>query len=129
MSFTTKDRKIQSNFRKTFPTGSDEPADRKRFADVIADALHREFEGAHATVKAVSRLTGANERAVKNWFDRKNGPSGEHLVVLAQHCDHVLEAFLVMAARTELVKTKKLGDARQKLAEILAIIDELQAGG
>ena len=79
-------------------------------------------------MKTVSRLTGANERAAKNWFDGKNGPSGEHLVILARHCDHVLEAFLIMAARTELVKTKKLGDARQKLTEILAIIDEIQAG-
>lgn len=129
MSFTKKDRKFRSTFGKTFPIGSDEAAPGRRFADVIAGALHREFAGAHAAVKTVSRLTGANERAVKNWFDGKNGPSGEHLVILAQHCDHVLEAFLVMAARSELVKTKRLGDARQKLAEILAIIDELQAGG
>jgi len=128
MSFAKKDRKIQSTIGKTFPPGPDEPSDRKHFAHVIADALHSEFKGAHGAVKAVSRLTGANERAVKNWFDGKNGPSGEHLIVLAQHCDHVLEAFLVMAVRTELVKAKKLGDARQKLADILAIIDDIQAG-
>jgi hypothetical protein len=129
MSFTKKDRKIRSTFGKTFPNGPDEATGGRRFADVIAGALHREFEGAHAAVKTISRLTGANERAVKNWFDGKNGPSGEHLVILARHCDHVLEAFLVMAARSELVKAKRLGDARQKLTEILAIIDEIQAGG
>lgn len=129
MSFTKKDRKFRSTFGKTFPAEAAEPFDRERFVDAIAVALHREYAGAHAAVKIVSRLTGANERAVKNWFDGKNGPSGEHLVILAQHCDHVLEAFLVMAARSELMKTKRLGDARQKLAEILAIIDELQVGG
>jgi hypothetical protein len=31
-------------------------------------------------VKTVVGLTGANERAVKNWFQAKNGPSGEFLM-------------------------------------------------
>lgn len=79
--------------------------------------------------QTASRLTGVDRRAVKNWLDGKNGPSGEHLVILARHCDRVLEAFLVMATRSELVKAKRLEDARQKLTEILAIIDEIQAGG
>jgi hypothetical protein len=53
----------------TFPSG--------RFPGAIAAALHREYGATHAAVKTVVGLTGANERAVKNWFKAKNGPSGE----------------------------------------------------
>ena len=59
----------------TFPPGG--------FADAIAGALRREYGATHAAVKIVVDLTGANERAVKNWFDasRQSGrraDSSEH---------------------------------------------------
>jgi hypothetical protein len=36
----------------------------------------------HGGMKVVVNLTGANERAVRNWFDAKNGPNGEFLIAL-----------------------------------------------
>jgi hypothetical protein len=96
---------------------------------VIAAALHRSYGGTHAAIKTVGGLIGANERAVKNWFDGKNGPSGEYLMRLAQHSDEVLEAILTMAGHADLITAKKLVDARRKLQEMLSIIDEIEGGG
>ena len=74
MSFTKNDRMNRSVSGRTFPS--------ERFADAIATALHREYGGTHAAIKTVVALTGANERAVKNWFDAKNGPNGDFLIAL-----------------------------------------------
>jgi hypothetical protein len=72
--------------------------------------------------------TGAGERTVKNWFEGKNGPNGENLVGLVRHSDEVLEAFLLMAGREDILAGKLLVDARDKLVDMLEIIDQLQAG-
>jgi hypothetical protein len=124
MSLTKKDRTMQSVPGKDFQDGRKNPGG-GRFAHEIAEALKREYLGRRGAVKLVARLTGANERAVKNWFDGKNGPSGENLVVLAEHSSQVLETFLLMAARGELVATKKLDDVRLKLKEIAVLIEEV----
>ncbi len=80
------------------------------------------------SVKTVMAYTGAGERTVKNWFEGKNGPNGENLVELVRHSDEVLEALLLMAGREDILAGKLLVDARDKLAEMLEIIDQLQTG-
>ena len=70
---------------------------------------------------------GANERAVKNWFDAKNAPSGEFLVALSRHSGEVFETFLLLAGRVEHVKAKKIADATTKLREILVLLDDVQS--
>lgn len=95
------------------------------FAAAIAGALRKDFPS--SGVKTVVRLTSANERAVKNWFEGRNAPSGEFLVLLCRHSDRVLETFLSLSGRPELVSAKKLVDARHKLREMLTIIDELES--
>ena len=124
MSLSRKGRKIRSVSGKVFlncPAG----AANGSFAQVIAEALRRDFGGTHAAVKSVVNLIGANERAVKNWFQAKNGPSGEHLVDLVRTSDEVLEAVLIMSGRYELVVAKKLADSKQVLIEMLKLIGEL----
>jgi hypothetical protein len=118
MSFTKKDRINRTISGNTFP--------QKRFADAIAVALRRKYGGTHAAIKTVVALTGANERAVKNWFDAKNGPSGEFLIALCSHSDEVLETFLLMANRTQHLQAKKVVDATTKLREILLMLDSFQ---
>jgi hypothetical protein len=125
MSFTKKSRKIRSVSGKDFPDRSDAVANTP-FPQVIADALHRDFGETHAAVKIVVRLTRANERAVKNWFTAKNGPTGKRLVDLIRISDEVLEAVLIMSGRHELVVAKKLADSKQLLIEMLELIDELE---
>lgn len=127
MSPTQKDRKLRSDSGRSLlqPTLFDpEPS----FADAIGDALRREFGGTPGAVKSVVRLTRANERAVRNWFEAKNAPSGENLVILMRHSDEVLEAVLRLAARQDLVAARKLSAAREKLEEMLAMIDDIQTG-
>lgn len=118
MSLPKRDRKDRSVSGIVFP--------QKRFVDAIAVALRHEYGGTHAAIKTVVALTGANERSVKNWFDAKNGPSGESLIAFCSHSDEVLEAFLLMANRTHHLQAKKVVDATTKLREILLMLDSLQ---
>src|SRR5688572_26732280 len=118
MSLANSDRINQSIPGKTLHA--------ERFSDAIARALHREFDHTHAAVKTVVALTGANERAVRNWFDAKNGPNGEFLIALCRHSDEVFETFLLMAGRSEHVKAKKVVEAKQKLKEMLTLVNELE---
>ena len=72
-------------------------------------------------------LTGANERAVRKWFDAKNGPNGEFLIALCRHSDRVLDTFLLLAGRMEHVRARQIIGAKQKLLEILKLVNELEA--
>lgn len=131
MSLTQKDRKLRSESGRSLlrlalvdgPPGLVEPS----FAEAVADALRREFGGAPGAVKSVVRLTRANERAVRNWFEAKNAPSGENLIILMRRSDEVLETVLRLADRQDLVAARKLSAARHQLEEMLAMIDDIQS--
>lgn len=127
MSPTQKDRKVRSDSGRSFLQRAPLKAE-PSFSEAVADALRREFGGTPGAVKKVVRLTRANERAVRNWFEAKNAPSGENLVILMRHSDEVLEAILRLADRQDLVAARKLAAAREKLAEMLAMIDDIQTG-
>ena len=96
------------------------------FALAISQALHRQFGDSHAAIKTIVRLTGANERAARNWFDGKNAPNGEFLVALCSTSDEVMETFLGLAHRSDILSAKRLVDAREKLREIVALIDDIE---
>lgn len=74
-------------------------ADQARYRQAIADALRRELGPTHQAIKTVMRWTGASERTAKYWLSGERGPSGEHLIRLAQHSDAVLITTLTMAGR------------------------------
>ena len=130
MSFHKKGRKFRPISGKTFPKSSDRvvASDGYEFAAVIAETLHGENGGTRMSVKTVMAFTGVGERTVKNWFAGKNGPNGKNLVELVRHSDEVLEALLLMAGREDILAGKLLVDARDKLVEMLEIIDQLLAG-
>ncbi len=130
MSFRKKGRKFRTVSGKTFPKLSDKvsASDGYAFAAVIAETLRETFGGTRMSVKTVMAYTGAGERTVKNWFQGKNGPNGENLVELVRHSDEVLEVFLLMAGREDILAGKLLIDAGDKLVEMLEIINQLQAG-
>jgi hypothetical protein len=125
MSPPKKDRKIQPVLEHANSVESDSTRGAE-FTRAIAEALHRDFGETHAAVKTVVALTKANERAVKNWFSAKNGPTGRHLVDLVRSSDEVLEAVLRMSGRSDLIVAKKLGDSKQTLVKMLKLIRELQ---
>ena len=130
MSFHKKGRKFRPISGKTFPKSSDRVAasDGYEFAAVIAETLRGANGGTRMSVKTVMAYTGVGERTVKNWFAGKNGPNGKNLVELVRHSDEVLEALLLMAGREDILAGKLLVDARDKLVEMLEIIDRLLAG-
>ena len=125
MSPPKKDRKIQAIPVNSYPIQVNDIGSAE-FAQTIAEALHKEFGGTHAAVKTVVALTKANERAVKNWFSAKNGPTGRHLVDLVRTSDEVLEAVLRMSGRSDLIVAKKLEDSKRTLLKMLRLIGELQ---
>lgn len=125
MSRSQKDRKLRSNTEKPFLETSAEGFD---FTTAIAQALRREYGQSPAAVKTVVRLTRTNPRAVRNWFAGNNGPNGENLVELVRHSEEVLETVLQLAGRQDLVTARKLAGAREKLKEMLEMIDDLQSG-
>ncbi len=130
MSFRKKGRKYRPGSGKTFPRASGRVAASygSEFRAVIAETLRDTFGGTRMSVKTVMAYTGAGERTVKNWFEGKNGPNGENLVELVRHSDEVLEALLLMAGREDILAGKLLVDGRDKLIEMLEIIDQLQTG-
>ncbi len=130
MSFRKKGRKVRPVSGKTFPrsSGTVEKSDGNDFTAVIAKTLRETFGRGGRSIKTVMAYTGAGERTVKNWFGGKNGPNGENLVELVRHSDEILEALLSMAGREDILAGKLLVDARDKLVEMLEIIDQLQVG-
>jgi hypothetical protein len=124
MSFTENDRKLQSKSGKSFPVGDHQIG--PSFTQTIASALKTEFGGGPSALKAVARITGANERAVRNWFEGKNGPSGENLIILIQHADTALKTVLSLADRRGLVVAASLAGLRRQLVDAVAAIDDLQ---
>src|SRR5258708_3908162 len=114
MSLTKKDRIIRPVSGITIPPGG--------FASAIAAALRREYGATHASVKTVVSLTGANERAVKNWFDAKNAPSAEFLVALARHSGEVFEMVLLMAGRVEHLRAKRVANTTHTPTQIPTLL-------
>ena len=126
MSPTNKGRNIQSKKGKGFPSSTGGRLGAAAFASAIATALRNDFGEGRSAVKTIAGLTLANERAVKNWFNGINGPSGEFLILLCRHSDTVLETFLMLAGHGELVKVKKFGDVKTKLNEMLLLLGDLE---
>lgn len=101
MSFTKKDRNFRADEGNKFPL--DPSVDTEAaFANIIADALRRDFGSTPAHIKHIARLTGANVRTVGNWLSARNGPSGASLVVLMRHSDEVTKAVLELSERFDL---------------------------
>lgn len=121
MSFSEKDRKLQSKTGNSFPS----PQPTEPLAAAIAAALKAEFGNMPSAHKTVAQLTRSNERAVRNWFEGKNSPSGENLVILMRHSDLVLRTMLSLADRQDLVLAIGLASLRRQLVDAVAAIDGL----
>jgi len=126
MSFPKKGKSFPKK-GKSFPKrggdrNSDFNLDDRAFAMKIAQALKSELKDRSSRAKLVAGWTGASERTVKNWIIGRYAPCGRHLVVLAQHSDQVLIAILSMADRQDLLLARRVGDLRQRVLELAAIV-------
>src|ERR1700733_7849261 len=128
MSFPKKGKsfpKTGKSFQKRGGDGSSDCSlDDHAFAMKIASALTSELKDRNSRAKLVAGWTGANERTVKNWILGRFAPCGRHLVVLAQHSDHVLNAILSMADRQDLLLARTVGDLRRKVLELAALMGQ-----
>lgn len=125
MSFQKKDRNVQSEKGKSFQAA--ETRENRPFAESIAEAVRSEWGAMPSARKEVGRITGANERAVRNWFEGKNGPSGENLVALIRHSDEVLRTVLYLSGRHYLSPALSVVALRDSLAAIVDAIDRLSS--
>jgi len=127
MSSDNEDRKTRSISGRSLPNLPGARLGAGRLAEVVSTALRLDYGDTHAATKILVGLTGANKRAVKNWLEARNSPNGDSLVALCRHSDRVLEAFLILAGREKILKTKSLIDARARLREILQLLEALDA--
>src|SRR5580658_1383600 len=125
MSLSKRDRNIQTKNGKSFPTHAERQAG-QTFAMGIAAALTRAYGGRHSAVKVVALAIGANERAVRNWFEAKNGPSGEHLLRLISHSDEMLDSVLAMAGKRQFTAALEVAKAKLALERALAELIRLE---
>ncbi|WP_293678302.1 hypothetical protein [uncultured Phenylobacterium sp.] len=123
MSFTENDRKLQPESGRSFPPSREATP----FNESIASALKADFGSARSVVKHVARLTGANDRTVRNWFEGNNGPSGENLVSLMRHSDAVMDVVLLLSRRGRSARGVALLTLRDKLSDAVAAIDAIEA--
>ena len=124
MSSPKKDRKIQSDSGTNVQGGDGGRLGAARFAEAMSVALRKEFGDSAAAIKTVVRLTGANPRAVKNWFEKRNGPSGQFLIVLCGSSDQVLETVLLLAGRSALVPALRVAEAKEEMRRLLKVLEE-----
>jgi hypothetical protein len=121
MSFTENDRKVRSRTGRTFPEGR---YDGLPYRAVIADVLATEFGSVRSAVKNLARLTDTNERAVRNWFEGKNGPSGKSLILLMQHSDATFSVVLELCRRARSPEPE-FAELRIHLAAAMVAIDAI----
>lgn len=124
MSSAQKDRKVRTGAGSVFPDAGRSPRS-ETFPDRIAQALRRSFGHSPGAVKTVARLTGGNERAVRNWFEGRNAPSAENLVILMRHSDEVLETVMLLASRPAQASVCRLASAKGTLKQMLALVEDL----
>lgn len=94
------------------------------FPQQIAAAMRREWGATPSARKEVGRITCASERAVRNWFEGRNGPSGENLMSLIRSSDAVFETVLVLSGRRSALSGVHVLALRERLKLLLDLIDE-----
>ena len=124
MSFQKMDRNFQSKKGKSFYAEGGQ-ADCP-FAASIAMAMQNEWGESPSARKEVGRITAANERTVRNWFEGRNGPSGENLVTLVRHSDAVFATVLELSGRESLLPAVGIFGLRDQLDALVHAIDALR---
>lgn len=125
------DRFIPDDERRRAQDNGDDPAAipfLKRFTVfnvAQCEGLPDGLLGRSALLGPVSEDIYIRRNAVRNWFEGKNSPSGENLVILMRHSDLVLRTMLSLADRQDLVLAIGLASLRRQLVDAVAAIDGL----
>ena len=79
-----------------------QPVSDEELAKIVAFALHQDFGDSASAVKNIGRLTNANLRAIKNWYEARNAPSSGHLLLLARSSPSILKFILMQIGGEDL---------------------------
>jgi len=79
-------------------------------ATIVAKALRLDFGETSSVIKRIGQMTGANLRAIKNWYEARHAPSSGHLLLLARSSPSILKFVL------EQIGGEDLWDAFQLLS-------------
>jgi len=78
------------------------------FAKSVAEALRNDYADIPSTVKQISRQTGAQPRAIRNWYEGKHIPSSLHLLILAKSSPSILQLVLKQIGGDDLFEAFRL---------------------
>lgn len=85
--------------RKNLPSDSGRGLNAREYAVAIEVALKREVGTSRHAVKSLARMTHASERTVQNWLSGTRGPSGVHLILLAQNLAAIRSTIMFLAGQ------------------------------
>lgn len=123
MSFEEEGRKLHPETANNLLRGakpmSGIAVDTPTFIQTIADALERSFGSEPSAIKRAAHAARAGIGTAKNWFDRKNAPSGKHLVTLMGVDDNVYAAVMKLSGRGDVAERAELAEAIARLAHIV----------
>lgn len=71
-------------------------------ADLVASALRHDYGDLPSAVKQIGLQTGANLRAIRNWYEGRHAPSSIHLLRLAKSSPQILQLVLRLIGGEEL---------------------------
>ena len=85
--------------RKKLPNEPGHRLTTHEYAVAIEVALKREIGTSRHAVKTLARMTSASERTVQNWLSGVRGPSGVHLILLAQNFLSIRSTIMFLAGQ------------------------------
>lgn len=91
----------QSKKAQLFP-GMPRAVSDVELAQIVASALRRDFGDSVSAIKRIGKLTNANLRAIKNWYQARNTPSSGHLLLLARSSPSILKFILTQIGGEDL---------------------------
>jgi hypothetical protein len=71
-------------------------------SQLIAAGLRKDYGDLPSAVKEIGLKTGANLRAIKNWYEGRNAPSSSHLLTLARSSPSILQIVLEQVGGADL---------------------------
>jgi len=71
-------------------------------ARLVASALRHDYGDLPSAVKQIGLQTGANLRAIRNWYEGRHAPSSIHLLRLARSSPQILQLVLEQVGGAEL---------------------------
>lgn len=69
---------------------------------MVASALRHDYGDLPSAVKQIGLQTGANLRAIRNWYEGRHAPSSIHLLRLARSSPQILQLVLEQVGGAEL---------------------------